>query len=324
MTPFLQESVGHGEVLLETKMNEPLNQLLKCTPGIIRHRNGVMREQIDFEDWTRMLTMSDAETSIAVGKWVRVCRGIYKGDIGYVSAIENWGGVSLLLVPRLRPPQPAGMSASKRKHGTAPPKPELFDPVAVRRNYGWNPVPVHQADSRYICNNIVFEHGLILKTFDLHSISSNLVYIPTHLFSLLQHSCHPCLLTSNFPRPLEWVFEEGEQVVIFSSGMQGVVKAVGVDAAEVELDNGAGVMSFSWSDLRKHFIPGDFVEVTSGSLHGHTGWVDGVKDEMVSIVQHIVGRKEDDASNIKVSGALVCIASAPHLTFRCSKFILTG
>jgi len=60
-------------------MNEPLNQLLKRTPGIIRHRNGVMREQIDFEDWTRMLTMSDAETSIAVGKWVRVCRGIYKG-----------------------------------------------------------------------------------------------------------------------------------------------------------------------------------------------------------------------------------------------------
>ena len=286
-------------------MNEPLNQLLKRTPGI-RHLNGVVWEQIGFEDWTRMLTMLDAETSIAVGKWVRVCRGIYKGDVGYISAIKNWGGVSLLLVPCLRPPQPAGMSTLKRKRGTAPPKPELFDPATVRCNYGWN--PIHQADSRYVCNSTVFEHGLILKEFYLHSISSNSVYIPTHLLSLLQHSCHPRLLTSKFPRPLEWIFEEGEQVVIASSGTQGIVKAVGVDAAEVKLDNGVGVMSFSWWDLRKHFIPGDFVEVASGLLCGHTGWVDAVKDETVSMVQPIVGRKEYDASNIEVSGTLVSIA----------------
>jgi hypothetical protein len=96
-------------------------------------------------------------------------------------------------------------------------------------------------------------------------------------------------------------------VVIFSSGKHGVIKAVGVDAAEVELDNGEGVVSILWSDLRKHFIPGDFIEVTSGLLQGQTGWVDSVKDETVSIVDHIAGRKEDDASNIKVSGTLVSI-----------------
>jgi hypothetical protein len=131
--------------------------------------------------------------------------------------------------------------------------------------------------------------------------------MPTNLFFLLQRSHHPCLLVSKFPWPLEWIFEDSEQVVILSSGKHGIVKAVGADAAEVELDYGEGVASISWSDLRKYFVPGDFVEVTSGLLQGQTGWVDSAKDETVSIVQHVAGRKEEDASNIKVSGNLVSI-----------------
>jgi len=97
---FMHSSI-HGWIYLETLMNEDLNCLLKCTPGIVQQQNGVIQEQVDFGDWTKMLTMVDSQTSIGVGKWARVCRGLYKGDIGYVSAVENWGGVSLLLVPRL-------------------------------------------------------------------------------------------------------------------------------------------------------------------------------------------------------------------------------
>ena len=89
-------------------------------------------------------------------------------------------------------------------------------------------------------------------------------------------------------------------MVILSSGKHGIIKAVGADAAEVELDYGEGVASILWSDLCKHFTTGDFVEVASGLLQGQMGWVDSTKDETVSIVQHIVGEKKDDASNIKV------------------------
>jgi len=257
---------------------------------------------VDFGDWTKMLTMVDSQTSIGVGKWAQVCRGLYKGDIGYVSAVKNWGGVSLLLVPHLQPPQPLGTSASKRKRGTAPPKPELFDPIAVRCNYSWD--PVQQADSCYKCNNVVFIHELIIRSFDLHSVSLNSIYMPTNLFYLLHCSHHPHLLASKFPQPLEWTFEEGEWVFIFSSDKHGIVKVVGADTAEVELDNGEGVASILWSELHKHFTPGDFIKVTSGSLQGQTGWVDGVKDQTASIVQHMVG-ENDDLSNIKVSGTPV-------------------
>ena len=51
-------------------MNEQVNHLLKHTPGIVQHLNGITQEQICFADWTRMLAMLDAQTSIAVGKWV--------------------------------------------------------------------------------------------------------------------------------------------------------------------------------------------------------------------------------------------------------------
>ena len=85
-----------------------------------------------------MLTMSDPQTSIAVGKWVRVCKGTYKGDVGYVSAVEGWGGASLLLVPCLAPPCLPGTSSSKRKCSNPLPVPELFDPLTARRKYGWD------------------------------------------------------------------------------------------------------------------------------------------------------------------------------------------
>jgi len=93
----------HGWIYLETLINEDLNRLLKCMPGIVQQQNGVIWEQVDFGDWTKMLTMVDSQTSIGVGKWAQVCRGLYKGDIGYVSAVENWSQPSLGALPATSP-----------------------------------------------------------------------------------------------------------------------------------------------------------------------------------------------------------------------------
>jgi len=55
---------------------------------------GIIREQIDFVDCTKVLSQhnSAANSNLAVGDWVRVLKGTYKGDVGYVVAVENWGG----------------------------------------------------------------------------------------------------------------------------------------------------------------------------------------------------------------------------------------
>jgi len=124
----------HGWVYLETTMNEHINRLLKLTPGIVSHRTGIIREQIDFQDWTKMLTMNDIKTDVDVGRWVRVRKGTYKGDIGYVIASESWG-VHLLLVPRLPPPNIAS-SSLKRKRSAIALEPALFDANTIERVYG--------------------------------------------------------------------------------------------------------------------------------------------------------------------------------------------
>jgi hypothetical protein len=65
---------------------------------------------------------------------------------------------------------------------------------------------------------------------------------------------------------LEWNFVEGEGVLVSSSGKLGVVKTIWMDSVEVNLANGEGIMSVTWSDLCKHIVTGNFVEIVSGPL----------------------------------------------------------
>jgi len=111
----------------------------------------------------------------------------------------------------------------------------------------------------------IFEDGLIIQEFDLHSVSSTSV-IPTSLFFLFQQSRHSVLLTVKFPHFLKWNLVKGESVLVFSSGKLGVVRALRIDSVEVDLANGEGIMSVTWNDLCKHIVTGDFVEIVSGLL----------------------------------------------------------
>ena len=44
------------------------------------------------------------KTSLEVGKWVQVWKGIYKGDLGYATSTKG-GEVQLLLIPHLSQPR---------------------------------------------------------------------------------------------------------------------------------------------------------------------------------------------------------------------------
>jgi transcription elongation factor len=255
-------------------MREDLVQLLNVTPGIVRTKAGVIKQSIDFDDWTRMLTMRDAETDVAVGKWVRVCKGPYKGDVGIVSKLENWG-VGLLLVPRLQPPH---HSSLKRKRPATTPAPALFDHNAYE-------MAVRQEDGSYFFGGCKFAHGLVSKEFDFSSISSSSVHLTSAILSLFRQSEHPQLLAATFPRPIEWSFDEGERVLVKSSGKRGVFRVADTYFAEVDYTNGEGVGSVPWLDLRKDIVTGDFVLVTVGLLQGRTGWVEGLQGEVVAILE---------------------------------------
>ncbi|CAA7270383.1 unnamed protein product [Cyclocybe aegerita] len=274
-----------GWVYLEALMNPNLIHLLEQTPGIIRTKQGIVWHGIEPSDWLRMLTMTNPDTSVEVNQWVQVRKGIYRGDIGLVVKVESWG-VEVLLVPHLAV---LIMEPSlKRKRSVVPPKPALFEPNVIKYLYDIN--PIQKSDGLYTFHGLHFKHRLLQKHYDFHSLASTAVDMPSYFFLLFKASDHPSLHTSRFPRPREWIFEQGERVIICSSGKSGVVAVIGTNNLEVDLGAENGKEIFPWSDIQKDVRIGDFITITSGRLHGTTGWVDKVDEDVI----HVIEKHVDD------------------------------
>ena len=79
-----------GHIYLETKMDCKMGDLLRLILGIIRLRGGIVKTCMEPSDWKATLSIPNAivTSSFAVGKWTLVSKGVYKGDLGYVSRVE--------------------------------------------------------------------------------------------------------------------------------------------------------------------------------------------------------------------------------------------
>lgn len=276
-------------------MNRALLQLLEeHTPGILTTRQGIERQNIPYPDSIKMLKMRSVENIVEEGQWTRVHKGKYRGDVGLVVAVASWGA-ELLLVPRLNllamrssTPNLALASSLKRKRTADVPQPALFDvpPSALFNPGEFNHEfpPESLANGHYTYMGLFFEHGLIRKRFDLHSIKSTPTAMPYRLFFLFDQSKHPLVLASTIPRPQEWVFEEHETIFICSSKKEGTITAMQMMHAEVELASGEGTISVPLHDLRKVFVAGDSVSIRGGALNGRTGLVVRVNGDIAYIV----------------------------------------
>jgi len=78
-----------------------------------------------------------------------------------------------------------------------------------------------------------------------------------------------------FPRPSEWEFEEGEEILLHNSTKYGVINPLGPHWMEV-LVTGEGDVRVPWLDIQKVVSVGQFVEVTTGVYCGQKGWVDTI------------------------------------------------
>jgi hypothetical protein len=276
-------------------MNRDLLQLLEeRTPGIMTTRQGIERQNIPYPDSIKMLKMCSAENIVEEGQWTRVRKGKYRGDVGLVIAVASWGA-EVLLVPRLnslamQSSTPNSASSLKRKRTADVPQPALFDvpPSALFNPEEFNHKfpPESLANGHYTYMGLNFEHGLIRKRFDFHSINSTPTAMPYRLFFLFEQSKHPLILASTIPPPQEWVFEEHEMIVICSSKKEGTITAIQMMHGEVELANGEGTISVPLHDLRKVFVAGDSVSIRGGALIGRTGLVVSVDDDIAYIVDN--------------------------------------
>jgi len=102
-------------------MNPTLAKLLFSAPNIVCPNDRLF--SIDMEEWMKLLDMDSGIKFPSVGDWVTVRCGLYKGDVGYVLSVKNWGQVTLLLIPRPPPPPEVGPLSGKGKRkwsGTCP------------------------------------------------------------------------------------------------------------------------------------------------------------------------------------------------------------
>jgi hypothetical protein len=271
-------------VYLEATMNDFLRHLIQRAPGIIRNQSGFILERVDSGDGLRLLKMQHVSPP-EVGKWVQVRRGIYKGDVGYVTSARS-GEVQLLLVPRLSQP-PASRENPSDSHSA----PTLFDCEAVKWLYNIEPVRIQE--SIYSFRGDRFEYGLIIKSYSFNLISTAVSCMPFELLCRFLESCHPTLMapSCSFLKPWEWHFVEGDEVSYTvdnshpSSYKSGIISTLRSDA--VELSTEEGIVCVPWLKIRKVIRQGDFVEVTGGIYLGWTGWVAELQHEQIGSTDDI-------------------------------------
>ena len=256
--------------------------LLNFTPGIIRNRSGVVRQLIDPSDWVKLLTMQDPISVVKAGQWIRIRNGVYKGDLGFVTCVEAWGA-QVLVVPRLKTPTPQADTSLKRKRTAIRPEPRLFDPTTFSSMFQRQ--AKFQDNGSYTSRGLVFHHGLLRLNLDLHSISPISGGIPSRILELFKLSSHPAITGSKFPRPEEWVFEEGERVIV-SSEKEAKIIAVESTHLEVDLATNEGIKAVSWYNVRKVFSPGNLVSIMGGPSRGMKGWVDRIEDDTAYLLEY--------------------------------------
>jgi ribosomal protein L24 len=281
---FTRGSV-RGSIYVEGILDGNMISLLNSTPGIIRKQSDVVRKMIDPSDWVKLLTMQNPMTVVGASQWIRVCKGAYKGDLGFVTDVEAWGA-RVLVVPRLKTPTSQGASSLKRKRTVIKPEAMLFDPDTFSSVFH-RQAKLHY-NGTYTSRGLVFDHGLLRLDLDIHSISLNSTGAPGKILRLFQLSSHPSLVGSKFPCPEEWIFEEGERVkvTVRFSEKEATIAAVKPNHLEVDLATNEGIEIVSGYNVRKVFSTGDFVSVTSGSLRGMMGWVERIVDENVFILEY--------------------------------------
>jgi hypothetical protein len=293
-----------GWVYLEATMNEHLRNMLKLTPGVFRHF--LDYKAITHEDGKKLLQLRQFVLPEYVGKWVQVRKGDYKGDVGYVLSAEPWG-VRLLLIPRLPPPHNTYDSRLKRKRSRLHSEPTLFDHKSIGQRY--DVMPDRVAEDVYTFKSYTFEHGLIVKSYDFYSVSTNVSCMPLNLFSFFWESQHPTLKKSVFPRPSEWHFAEGDEVYL-SSDIQkkGTIRTVRPESADVDLASGGDLITAPLLHVHRVVRISDFVKVTGGTHQGLRGWV--IEVEEVFALQHsatiILVADDTDTlySHVEVCGVL--------------------
>jgi transcription antitermination factor NusG len=278
-------------------MNPHLRRYLKLAPGVKTRNSEPIITFVNPQDRPSTLRIPmTRELQFSVGQWVKISRGTYTNDIGCIKKLKEWGGVQVLLVPRLSPSS-SKINKRPRPNLTLRTEPMLFDATLIQKLF--DTVPKLIASNTYVFRGRTYEHGLLVEELSATAVSPSPVFIPSQVATMFLRSKHPFIMSAKLPSPAEWSFTVDDLVEIDCGpfiGKLGHVKIVQPDSLEIDLSDGGGRVLCNWYDVRKWFVPGDPVKVTGGTEVGRTGLVDKVFPTEVSILEGGGGTKVEHAS----------------------------
>ncbi|QLL30741.1 hypothetical protein HG536_0A05560 [Torulaspora globosa] len=240
------------------------------------------------------------DVALEEGSYVRIKRGIYKGDLAVVDQIsENNLEVMLKIVPRLDYGKfddidPATNQRKARRPTFAHrPPPQLFNPTMALRLDQAN--LYKRDDHHFTYKNDDYVDGYLYKSFRIQHVETKNIQPTVEELARFGSKEGAVDLTSisqtiKKAQAARVTFQPGDRVEVLNGeqrGSKGIVVKTATDVATVKVPEfPSKPLEFLMSSLRKVFEPGDHVTVVSGEHQGDAGLVLTVKQGQVTFMSN--------------------------------------
>lgn len=236
--------------------------------------------------------------------WVKVTRGLYRGDIGLVKEInKNDALLEVLVVPCIR-----FDDKGKGKRSRGRPPPALFDVEKVQEFYGHR--QIGHRNSLLVFKKQLYTQGFLQLSIPITHTTTSSVSVTPQIEALYAPVFEQWGVTKTPTSNVE--HHTGDNIQFVSgpwAGEHGKVVNVQGDTLTFTLLSGKSATIYQGlvEDACKLFSLGDLVEVTTGEHLGSVGYVTGFNGTEAEVFQRRV-LISAGGDMTEAEGTMVCLS----------------
>lgn len=294
---IFQRDNYHGRIYIEAPKQSVIEKFCNGVPDVYISQKLL----IPVQELPLLLKPNKSDDVILEeGNYVRIKRGVYKGDLAVVDQIsENNLEVMLKIVPRLdygkfdEIDSKTGQRKARRPTFTHRPPPQLFNPTMALRLDQAN--LYKRDDHHFTYKNDDYIDGYLYKSFKVQYVETKNIQPTVEELARFGSKDGNVDLTNISQTIKKYqaskvTFQPGDRVEVLSGeqrGSKGIVTKTTTDIATVKLPEfPLKPLEFPISTLRKIFEPGDHVTVINGDRQGDAGLVLTVKQGQVTFMSN--------------------------------------
>jgi ribosomal protein L24 len=277
LAAFIQPSLSNS-IYIEARSPLVIERFLGLLSSSISWHKGV--HLVPLQERVQLLSMHSGKLGDDEGDWVRIKRGTYRRDLGYVLHVDNLKSrVRLLVVPRIAYETGTLKSQAGKHLKTQRPLPALLNINLAQSIDG------SQRLNGPRFKGMVFMDRLLVKDYAPHDLITTNV-CPTYEEIRLFHDCKAVHRSAI----REWEIADATKALCIDDrvevlvgelkGCCGLVLDIRDEIAKVEVQKEGDAMpgeryllEAPLRHVRKSFRKGDFVEIRRGERAGVMGYV---------------------------------------------------